>query len=212
MKPEGKAALQKAGRAGRKPLLTATDQQRLVDLLKQGPERLGFQAPLWTCWRVAHLIEKQFGIAYHAGHVWKLLRGMNWSVQRPTGRALERDEDAIRQWKQQRLPAIKKTARQQGHTIVFIYENGLSQRPHRCRTWSPRGETPVLQYSFQLEDHLGGSCHDVVEFLFPRLRKGDCERAGGGVPAQPGATARRPSADRLGSASGSPHPAGGRVR
>jgi transposase len=31
---------------------------------------------------------------------------------------------------------------------VFIDESGLSQRPHRCRTWSPRGETPVLQYSF----------------------------------------------------------------
>jgi len=24
----------------------------------------------------------------------------------------------------------------------------VSQRPHRCRTWSRRGQTPVLQYSF----------------------------------------------------------------
>jgi transposase len=24
----------------------------------------------------------------------------------------------------------------------------LSQRPHRCRTWAPRGQTPVLQYHF----------------------------------------------------------------
>jgi transposase len=31
---------------------------------------------------------------------------------------------------------------------VFIDESGLSQRPHRCRTWSPKGQTPVLQYSF----------------------------------------------------------------
>jgi transposase len=45
----GKAALQKAGRAGRKPLLSSADQQRLVDLLKQGPQRLGFETPLWTC-------------------------------------------------------------------------------------------------------------------------------------------------------------------
>jgi transposase len=29
-----------------------------------------------------------------------------------------------------------------------IDESGLSQRPHRCRTWSPKGQTPVLQYSF----------------------------------------------------------------
>jgi transposase len=24
----------------------------------------------------------------------------------------------------------------------------LSERPHRCRTWAPRGHTPVLQYHF----------------------------------------------------------------
>ena len=24
----------------------------------------------------------------------------------------------------------------------------MSQRPHRCRTWAPRGQTPVLQYHF----------------------------------------------------------------
>ena len=104
----GKQALQRVGRAGRKPLLSAADQQRLVELLKQGPERLGYQTPLWTCWRVAHLIEKEFGVAYHAGHVWKLLRGLNWSVQRPVGRALERNEAAIQEWKKQRWPALKK--------------------------------------------------------------------------------------------------------
>ncbi|MEJ0038621.1 MAG: transposase [Gammaproteobacteria bacterium] len=27
-------------------------------------------------------------------------------------------------------------------------ESGLSERPCRARTWAPRGETPVLQYSF----------------------------------------------------------------
>jgi hypothetical protein len=27
-------------------------------------------------------------------------------------------------------------------------ESGLSQRPHRCRTWAPRGQTPILQYNF----------------------------------------------------------------
>jgi len=31
---------------------------------------------------------------------------------------------------------------------VFVDESGLSERPHRVRTWAPRGQTPVLQYSF----------------------------------------------------------------
>ena len=32
--------------------------------------------------------------------------------------------------------------------IVFVDESGLSQKPHRVRTWSPRGQTPILQYHF----------------------------------------------------------------
>jgi transposase len=69
----GREALKKAGRAGRKAALTASDRKRLEELLLQGPEKLGYETPLWTCARVAHLIEDEFGVEYHPGHVWKIL-------------------------------------------------------------------------------------------------------------------------------------------
>ena len=47
------AALKKAGRAGRKPRLSAGDRERLVKLLLRGAEALGYPAPVWTCPRVA---------------------------------------------------------------------------------------------------------------------------------------------------------------
>ena len=31
---------------------------------------------------------------------------------------------------------------------MFIDESGVSERPHRVRTWAPRGQPPVLQYHF----------------------------------------------------------------
>jgi transposase len=108
----GKQALKKAGRAGRKPELSQSDLERLGELLKKGPEALGYETPLWTCWRVAHLIQSEFGVKYHRGHVWKVLDGLGWSCQRPTGRARERKEEAIRQWKRVRWPAIKKKPKQ----------------------------------------------------------------------------------------------------
>jgi transposase len=104
----GEKALRAAGRAGRKPLLDEKQRQRLVARLLEGPEKLGYETPLWTCERVAHLIEQDFGVRYHAGHVWKLLRQLNWSPQRPAGRALERNEAAIVEWKRKTWPAIKK--------------------------------------------------------------------------------------------------------
>jgi transposase len=105
---DGARALRAAGRAGRKPLLDEKQRERLVARLLEGPEKLGYETPLWTCERVAHLIEQEFGVRYHAGHVWKLLRQLNWSPQRPAGRALERNEEAIVEWKRKTWPAIKK--------------------------------------------------------------------------------------------------------
>jgi len=88
--------------------LSEKDGQRLQTLLLQGPERLGYETPLWTCPRVAHLITQEFGVRYHEGHVWKILVGLGWSPQRPTGRARERNEKQIRHWKKKVWPAIKK--------------------------------------------------------------------------------------------------------
>jgi transposase len=110
-KKNGKAALQRAGRAGRLPSLNEADKARLVELLLQGPEHLGYETPLWTCPRVADLIERNFHVDYHPGHVWRILRQLNWSVQQPVGRALERNEARIDEWKHKRWPEIKKKPR-----------------------------------------------------------------------------------------------------
>ncbi|MDE0293498.1 MAG: winged helix-turn-helix domain-containing protein [Bryobacterales bacterium] len=102
---QGAAALR---RAGRKPLLNAAQRERLVTLLLEGPEAHGFPTPLWSCPRVARLIGDEFGVDYHEGHVWKVLRGLGWSPQRPVSRARERNEEAIRTWKRKTWPGVNK--------------------------------------------------------------------------------------------------------
>ncbi len=108
LKRGGLRALKKAGRAGRKPRLRPEDLRRIERGLKRGPEALGYETSLWTAWRVAHLIEHQCGVRYHPSQAWRILRQLGWSCQRPTGRALERDEAAIARWKRERWPEIKK--------------------------------------------------------------------------------------------------------
>lgn len=105
---QGEAGLRRAGRAGRKPLLDATQRERLTALLLEGPEEHGFPTPLWTCPRVARLIADEFGVDYHEGHVWKILRALDWSPQRPVGKARERNEELIRSWKRKTWTRIKK--------------------------------------------------------------------------------------------------------
>jgi len=104
----GRRALKKAGRAGRKPRLRPEDLRRIERGLKRGPQALGYETSLWTSWRVAHLIEHECGVRYHPSQAWRILRQLGWTCQRPTGRALERDENKIQQWKRERWPALKK--------------------------------------------------------------------------------------------------------
>src|SRR6516165_9260292 len=48
----------------------------------------------------------------------------------------------------QALAGAQKKAAREGRIIIFIDESGISERPHRVSTWAPKGQTPVLQYSF----------------------------------------------------------------
>lgn len=105
----GAAALRGAGRAGRKPKLDRAQLQRLDRALHQGARAHGFATDLWTLPRVAAVIERLTGVHYHPGHVWRVLRGLGWTLQRPATQARERNEATIRHWVAERWPAVKKT-------------------------------------------------------------------------------------------------------
>ena len=101
--------LRKAGRAGRKPHLQSAELDKLEAILRAGPEKAGFQNGLWTLDRIAQVIRDEFQVEYHSGHVWWILKKkLGWSCQRPVGRARERNEAAIRDWKENLWPALKK--------------------------------------------------------------------------------------------------------
>ena len=108
-KADGRAGLKGAGRAGRKPQLDKTQLADIERALRAGPGAHGFTTDLWTLPRVAQLIERLTGVRHHPGHVWRLLRRLGWSLQRPAQPARERDEQAIAAWKTRRWVQLKKT-------------------------------------------------------------------------------------------------------
>lgn len=105
----GRKALAAAGRAGRKPRLTASKLQKVEAALLKGPRANGFDADLWSLPRIAEVIAHQTGVRYHPGHVWRVMRELGWSAQKPQAKARERDEAAIHHWKTRTWPAVKKT-------------------------------------------------------------------------------------------------------
>lgn len=104
----GKEALKARPHPGQKPKMTQEQKAELETILLQGALAAGFPTDLWTLSRVAKVIERRFGVAYHPGHVWYILRGLGWSAQKPERRARERDEEAIEAWRKHDWPRIKK--------------------------------------------------------------------------------------------------------
>jgi transposase len=104
----GPAALAAKPHPGMKPRLSVRQRERLIRLLLAGPRHYGYSTELWTLARVADLIAERFGVEYHPSQVWRILRAMKWSCQKPERRARERDEAAIQQWRQEEWPRIKK--------------------------------------------------------------------------------------------------------
>jgi len=106
---KGKAGLKPRPTPGRPPRLNPHQKHQLIELLKRGARAAGYSTELWTTRRVAEQIQRHWGIAYHPGHVWKILIGLGWSCQKPQRRAIQRDPRKIRQWQQRQWPRIKKS-------------------------------------------------------------------------------------------------------
>ena len=114
---------------GRRPRLSPEQKKELEAMLLQGARAAGFPTELWTLRRVAQIIEAHFGVKYHPGHVWYILRDMGWSAQKPERRARERDEEALQRWRKERWPKIKKRPVRMGGASSFSTKAALCSSP-----------------------------------------------------------------------------------
>jgi transposase len=136
------------------PARLSSAQRRLIpEFLWHGPEAYGFRGAVWTCARVAKVIEEEFGVAYHKGHVARLLKELHWTPQVPIRRAHQRDEGAIEHWRSAVWPELRKRAWRERRVLGFVDESGFYLLPGVVKTYSPEGRTPILRAKLT-RDHL----------------------------------------------------------
>jgi transposase len=161
---------------GKRCRLTARQKEQLVKVLTRGPLQSGYANELWTCARVAEVIERRFGVSYHVDHVWRLLARLGWSSQKPEQRARERDEAAIAHWRRYQWPRIKKSgvsAKSSGFSRWKWVHAATSSPPHvgtsgsdthsSClgSAWSPFGHWCSVRFAETLTPRI----------LFPSLAR-----------------------------------------
>src|SRR4051794_883985 len=149
----GPGALRSHPAPGPLSKLTPEQLRLLPDFLWHGAESSGFRGDIWTCERVVGVLYEEFGVPYSKSQASRLLKRLGWTPQVPITRAIQRDEEAIDDWRAQAWPALKQRAGRDGFTLVFVDESGFYLLPSVVKTYAPRGVTPVLD-SCQTRDHL----------------------------------------------------------
>jgi len=133
--------------------LTAAQRRQIPTFLWHGAAAYGFPGEVWTCARVARVITEEFGVTYSKSQVSRLLRALDWAPHLPLRRALQRDEAAVTRWRAEVWPPLYAQVRHEGRTLVFVDESGFYLLPGVVKTYSPRGQPPVL-VERQTRDHL----------------------------------------------------------
>jgi transposase len=130
---------------GQPPRLSDPQLAQLERWLLQGAKAHGWSNDLWTTRRVAELIRRRFGVAYHPDHVGRFLHArLRWSCQKPRRQARERDDAEVDAWRRDAFPRIRRQARERGAHLAFLDESGFFLLAAVRRTWAPQGQTPVL--------------------------------------------------------------------
>lgn len=133
--------------------LTAEQLRLIPDFLWHGAESYGFLGDVWTCERVAGVLDEEFGISYSKSQVSRLLKRIGWTPQVPITRAIQRDEEAIQRWRVELWPKLREKARRERRTLVFVDESGFYLLPAVVKTYAPKAQTPILD-EWQTRDHL----------------------------------------------------------
>jgi transposase len=68
----GPDALRARPRPGHPPKLSLEQKRLIPEFLWHGPEAYGFRGQVWTRARIARVIEEEFGVRYHKGHMGRL--------------------------------------------------------------------------------------------------------------------------------------------
>lgn len=78
-------------------------------MLIKGALSYGFETDNWSRDHIMRLIKTEFAIDYHVSHISKVMQKIGFSLQKPKTKSYRKDEQAGIRWKEEQLPALKKS-------------------------------------------------------------------------------------------------------
>jgi len=139
----------KRGRAvGTDRRLTAEQEKEIQKtIVDHTPDQLKMTFALWSRHAVQQLIKDRFTVSYTLQGVGKLLKDWGFTPQRPAKRAIERNDEAVKKWKEVDYPQLASRAKAENAEIWWGDETAAKPECHFRRSYSPKGKTPVIKQS-----------------------------------------------------------------
>jgi transposase len=140
-------AVQKKGKP-RETRLTV-HQQRWIQrkIIDKHPEQLKLPFALWTREAVAALIKQKFGLVIPLRTLTDYFKRWGFTPQKPARQAIEQKPEALQAWLKEEYPAIEAKAKRENGLIYWGDEMGLRSDHQAGRSFSPKGQTPIIPVS-----------------------------------------------------------------
>jgi transposase len=114
-------------------------------IVQKTPLQFRFEFALWTREMIQKIIYDKYGIKLGLSSVSRLLRQLGLTCQRPIFKAWQQNSQQVNNWLKKVFPKIKARAKAEKADIYFADEAGVRSDYHSGTTWSPKGQTPVVQ-------------------------------------------------------------------
>jgi transposase len=163
---QGVEGLQVHWRGGRPAKLTATQRDRLQEIVRAGPEAAGFPTGCWHALLIQQVIAREFGVTYNVQYVATLLQSLGFSFQKARFASDHLDELARATWLAYTWPAWRQQAEAAGGLVLFGDEASFAQWGSLGYTWAPVGQQPVVKTAGRRKAY---KVFGLIEFFSGRL-------------------------------------------
>jgi len=143
---KGIRALRSTKGTGRPRSLTPAQERQVFRWVNgKNPLQYGFDFGLWTRQIVRELLMQRLGVSLSLASIGALLARVGLTPQKPLQRAYQRDPEAITRWAKDTYPTLAREAKKQKAEIFFWDESGFRADAVHGKTWSAKGQTPVVE-------------------------------------------------------------------
>jgi len=138
---------QKRGRReGENRFLTPEQESEIQKLIcDKTPDQLKLKYALWSRDAVRQLIKERYGIDYALQSMSILLKRWGFTPQRPLKKAYEQRPAEVKKWLKETYPLVEEKAKAEKAEIWWGDETAIKPECHYRRSYSPKGQTPVVR-------------------------------------------------------------------